>query len=154
MKKIPALFAILLCGYLAIGASAAENVVPMDHSMHHQHFMDDRVSAGVRPEMKQHQLANMRSHVAAIQSIIGRLAKSEFDEASEIAHSQIGLTDEMKKMCTTMSDNREFQSLGLAFHKSGDDLGDALKTKDLQKSLQALQTTMDYCVRCHATYRQ
>ncbi|MDD5180793.1 MAG: cytochrome C [Gallionellaceae bacterium] len=154
MKKNLLLVAVLFgCG-LAVSVFAAEGGAAMDHSMHHQHVMDDRISAGVHPEMKQHQLANMRSHVAAVQSIVGHLAKSEFDQASQEAHSKLGLTDEMKKMCSTMSDNKEFTSLGLAFHKSGDDLGDALQTKDMKKSLQALHDTMDYCVKCHATFRQ
>jgi hypothetical protein len=59
----------------------------------------------------------------------------------------------MKKMCD-MFENEEFKSLGLAFHKSGDALGEALKTKDITKSLDALHTTMGYCVQCHAAYRQ
>ncbi len=154
MKKNLLLVAALFGSGLVISVFAAEGGASMDHSMHHQHVMDDRVSAGVSPEMKQHQLANMRSHVAAVQSIVGHLAKNEFDQASQEAHSKLGLTDEMKKMCTTMSDNKEFTSLGLAFHKSGDDLGDALQTKDMKKSLQALHDTMDYCVKCHATFRQ
>lgn len=56
-------------------------------------------------------------------------------------------------MCD-MFENEEFKSLGLAFHKSGDALGEALKTKDITKSLDALHTTMGYCVQCHAAYRQ
>jgi hypothetical protein len=42
----------------------------------------------------------------------------------------------------------------MAFHKSGDELGDVLKTKDVNASLRALNKTMSYCVQCHATYRQ
>jgi cytochrome c556 len=53
-----------------------------------------------------------------------------------------------------MFDNEKFKTLGLAFHKSGDDLGEALKTKDVNTSLRALNTTMQYCVECHSTYRQ
>ncbi|VVC83979.1 hypothetical protein [Sideroxydans sp. CL21] len=53
-----------------------------------------------------------------------------------------------------MFDNKEFKKLGLAFHKSGDELGDTLKTKDITASLRALNKTMRYCVECHATYRQ
>jgi len=51
-------------------------------------------------------------------------------------------------------ENENFKNLGLAFHKSGDALGATLKTKDLNKSLGALHTTMSYCVQCHATFRQ
>ena len=95
----------------------------------------------------------MRSHVDAIQSIVGFLAKGEFDQASHIAHSKLGLTEEMERMCSSFG-NEGFTKIGLAFHKSGDELGEVLKNKDISKSLQALQNTLGYCVRCHATYRQ
>lgn len=155
MKTVSALFAILCCGYMTMGQSVAEEGVLMDHhAMHHQHIMDERLSLSLSPEMKQHQLKNMRSYVVAIQSIVGHLANNEFDQAAQVAHSELGLTEEMRKMCSTMSDNEKFRQLGLAFHQSGDDLGDTLKKKDMKNSLQALQTTMDYCVQCHATFRQ
>jgi cytochrome c556 len=103
--------------------------------------------------MKQHQLSNMRGHVEAIKSITGLMAENKFDEASQVAHTQLGLTPEMQSMCS-MFDNENFKKLGFAFHKSGDDLGDALKTGDMNASLRALNKTMQYCVECHATYRQ
>jgi cytochrome c556 len=53
-----------------------------------------------------------------------------------------------------MSDNKDFAKLALEFHQSGDQLGDTLKTGDMKKSLHALQTTMNYCVQCHSTFRQ
>ena len=127
-----------------------------DEIMHHHHemgSMDMRTPLGVVGEMKQHQLANMREHVEAIKSIVGLMADSNFDDASKIAHDKLGLTAEMKAMCG-MFHNEKFENLGLAFHKSGDDLGDALKTRDFNASLRALNKTMQYCVECHATYRQ
>jgi hypothetical protein len=124
--------------------------------MHHKmmHSADDgRISLGLSPEMKQHQLSNMRSHLEALQEIIGLMQAGEFDSASKTAHTRLGLTDEMMKMCN-MFTNAGFREMGLAFHKSGDVLGDVLLTKDVNKSLAALQTTISYCVQCHATFRQ
>lgn len=122
------------------------------HKMMHS-VSDERISLGLPDKMKQHQLANMRSHLEAIQSIIGLIAEGEFDNASKIANSKLGLTDEMKNMCNMFS-NKEFRELGFAFHKSGNDLGETLLTKDVNKSLAALQTTIGYCTQCHATFRQ
>lgn len=154
MKKVSALFAMWFCSYITMSQSFADEGMPMDHqAMHHQQMMDDRISLNLPPEMKQHQLSNMRSHVEAIKSIVGLMSENKFDDASKIAHDKLGLTPEMKEMCN-MFDNEKFKTLGLAFHKSGDDLGDALKTKDVNKSLRALNTTMGYCVECHSTYRQ
>jgi len=125
------------------------------HKMHHNMHDtgDNRASLNLPPEMKQHQLSNMRSHVEAVQSIVGLIAKRDFDQAAQVAHSKLGLTDEMKKMCD-MFENQDFRKLGLAFHKSGDELGNVLKTKDTNKSLEALHDTMGYCVQCHAKFRQ
>jgi len=114
---------------------------------------DSRISLGLSPKMKRHQLANMRSHVEAVRSIIGLLANGKFDEASSIAHNKLGLTPKMKKMCN-MVDNDDFRKLGLAFHKSADELGDVLKTGNMKLSLSALHRTMHSCVQCHATFRQ
>ncbi|GAV19073.1 hypothetical protein MMIC_P0001 [Mariprofundus micogutta] len=114
---------------------------------------DSRISLGLGPEQKQHQLANMRSHLKAVQSIIGLISAEQFDEASKVAHNQLGLTPEMEQMCN-MFTNDDFKSLGLAFHQSADDLGEVLKSKNLNHSLKALHTTMNYCISCHATFRQ
>ena len=140
----------------ALVSYAGDKDGPMGEMTHHnmQHSINDgRISLGLSPEMKQHQLSNMRSHLEAVQAIISLIANGEFDKASETAHSKLGLTEEMKEMCS-MFNNNDFTALGLAFHESGDALGDVLKTGNTNKSLRALQTTVGYCVQCHATFRQ
>ena len=131
-----------------IGAVAADDVMGKAH-----HMADKRISLGLAPNMKHHQLSNMRAHMEALQEITGLLAENKFEQASRIARLQLGLTEEMKQMCN-MLQNEEFRKLGLAFHNSGDELGDALQTKDMKKSLQALNKTMGYCVQCHEKFRQ
>jgi len=123
----------------------------MDMSM--PQMNDSRISLGLSPQMKQHQLANMRSHVEAVHDIIAFLAEDKFDEAAAVAHNKLGLTPEMKKMCN-MFDNADFTKIGLAFHEQADKLGEVLKTHDMKRSLSALRTTMNSCVQCHATFRQ
>ena len=144
MKKILMLVLLLV----PVGALAEETHMGRAHNM-----MDKRISLGLSPKMKQHQLVNMRAHLAAIQKITGLLAEKKYEKASKIAHSQLGLTEEMKQMCD-MFENEEFKTLGLAFHNSGDELGDVLKTKNMKKSLQALNKTMGYCVQCHEKFQQ
>lgn len=134
-------------------ALADQGMMPMGNHQHAMDMMDTRISLGVTGHMKQHQLSNMRDHVEAIKTIVGLMAEQKFDEASAIAHARLGLTPEMQAMCG-MFGNEDFMKLGFAFHKSGDELGDVLKTKDANASLRALNKTMQYCVECHATYRQ
>jgi hypothetical protein len=133
-------------------ANADEGQMHMGHH-HETGVIDTRISLNVQPPMKQHQLSNMREHVEAIKSIVGLMSDSKFEEAAKIAHSKLGLTPDMQTMCG-MFNNAEFVKLGMAFHKSGDELGDVLKTKDVNASLRALNKIMSYCVQCHATYRQ
>lgn len=156
MKRILMSIGIMLFAGITFNSIAGEKDNPTGHGMFHHKMQptnDKRISLGLSPAMKQHQLSNMRSHVEAVQSIVGLLAEGSFDKASHIAHNKLGLTEEMEKMCN-MFENEAFRSLGLAFHKSGDALGDALQTKDIAESLRALNTTMGFCVQCHATFRQ
>lgn len=148
---------IAVTGFVAIVGSssvlAAEEKMPMGGHHHDMSMMDTRTSLELSPQMKQHQLSNMRDHVDAIKSIVGLIAERKFEEASNIAHTKLGLTPEMQSMCNVFN-NEKFRALGFSFHNSGDELGDALQTKDVDASLRALNKTMEYCVTCHATYRQ
>ena len=161
-KKIITLIAILFFGII-ISISCNKNEVKTKAEVTNEtsnktmqemhHTTDKRISLGLSPEKKQHQLMNMRSHLASIQSVLNLISENNFKEASEVAHAKLGLTDEMKKMCTSFN-NQDFVKLGLDFHKSADKLSEVLKTKDKDASLRALSTTISYCVNCHATFRQ
>ena len=156
MKNTRALLGFLFLIILGPSAIAMDEGQSMKQAMAHEPMhaaRDDRISLDLPAPMKLHQLQNMRAHVEAVRTIAGLLAEGNYSKASEIAHTRLGLTDEMKKMCNSFA-NADFTKLGLAFHRSGDNLGDVLLTKDINKSLQALHTTMGYCVACHASYRQ
>jgi len=162
-QKVWIIFGVVSLAVWSANAVAADATADpgKGHAMHMQGMMhpyaiegsDSRISLGLGPKQKQHQLANMRSHLEALQSILGMISENRFDEAAEIAHQKLGLTPEMQQMCN-MFTNKEFRATGIAFHQSGDALGDTLKSRDLKQSLQALHTTMNYCIQCHATYRQ
>ena len=146
--------ASVIIGIIGLNAAfAADEKMQHENHHHEMNMMDTRTSLGLSAEMKQHQLSNMREHVEAIKSVVGLMAENKFDEASNIAHAKLGSTPEMLKMCN-MFDNKDFKTLGLAFHKSGDELGEALQTRDVNVSLRALNRTMQYCVECHGAYRQ
>jgi len=114
---------------------------------------DNRIALNVSPKKGQHQLMNMRNHVKAVQSILNFLSKDKYEEASKVASTKLGLTDEMKMMCSSFG-NANFEKLGLEFHKNADKMSEVFKTKDKNKSLEALSITMNSCVTCHATFKQ
>lgn len=154
MKKIR-LTALAFLGIIALNTAFGgnESINPEMHRHHEMGSMDKRTSLELSPEMKQHQLSNMRSHLEAVQSIVRLMSENKFGDASGIAHARLGLTPEMQQMCS-MFENEKFRTLGFAFHRSGDELGEVLKTGNMKASLRALDKTMAYCTECHATFRQ
>lgn len=58
----------------------------------------------------------------------------------------------MKRILIAVSAFIGIAGLNTAF--AGADLGDVLRTKDVNASLRALNKTMQYCAECHASYRQ
>ncbi|SRX74375.1 cytochrome c [Aequorivita antarctica] len=114
---------------------------------------DNRVSLKLNPMQKNHQLMNMRDHLDAVQNIVTLLSEEKYNEASKIAYTRLGSTTEMKLMCASFGD-KEFENLGLKFHESADKMSEVFKSGDKNKSLKALSNTMNFCVQCHATYRQ
>ena len=143
-------------------ASALIALPAMAGEMMHGHVMghgpmsemdDTRTSLNLPAPMRLMQKRMMREHLQAVNDIVGLIAAGKFDAASGIAHKKLGLTPEMEKMCNMFANN-DFRRMGLAFHKSADELGDVLKTRNLNKSLRALHAVMNSCVQCHATFRQ
>ncbi len=132
-------------------AFAVDEIMPMKR--HDMNVTDARISLHLSERMKQHQMADMRAHLAAINDIVGLMTENKFAEASKLAHEKLGLTPEMQRMCNMLG-NEKATAMGLAFHRSGDELGDALVSGDVGRSLSALHNTMQYCVECHATFRQ
>ncbi len=124
-----------------------------EHPHNMMNLSDERTSLNLNPKQKQHQLKNMRSHLAAVQQITQLLATDDYDKASKIAHSKLGLTPEMKQMCSMFGDEN-FEKIGLEFHNSADEMARIFKNRNKKESLQALSNTMNSCVKCHATYRQ
>jgi hypothetical protein len=156
IKRIPLLAVIFFSVGVARISSADDETASRGEMMHHdlEHSTNDgRISLGLPPEMRQHQLKNMRAHLVAVQAIVGLVGEQKFEEASEIARSKLGLTEEMQKMCNLFPNN-DFRELGLAFHKSGNELADVLKTKNTRDSLRALHNTLGYCTQCHAAFQQ
>jgi len=115
--------------------------------------LDKRISLGLNLKQKNHQLSNMRSHLEAVQNITMLLANDEYEKASVLAYQELGSTTEMKLMCASFG-NENFENLGVSFHKSADEMSETFKLKNKDESLKALSNTMNYCIQCHATFRQ
>lgn len=153
MKVLSYTFIVLLT--LSCQNQAEQKVVEVkkESTVKKEKVLDNRISLGLNPKQKRHQLKNMRSHLKAIQSIIDLIAEDDYDEASDVAYEKLGSTTEMKLMCASFG-NEQFENLGLEFHKSADEMSEIIKGKDQKQSLKAVSHTMDYCIQCHETFRQ
>lgn len=169
IRTVLYLFGAVAIIFTVYGTSnAAETGQPTpggEHSGHMMHEMpggsmhggqmteDTRTSLNLSPMMAQHQKTNMREHLKAVNEVIHDIVTKDFAAASKTAHEKLGLTAQMKQMCENMP-NETFRTMGFDFHKSGDALGDVLKTKDADKSLKALDTMLTKCTACHEMFRQ
>jgi Cytochrome C' len=150
MNKIILLIFLQMPIYAPICAIASQED---DIGLTAHNIFDNRISLGLSTKVQHRLLVNMRAQFKATQAIIGLLAREKFESASKIAHTRLGLTNEMRQIYD-LSKNEDFRNLGLASHKSAAELETALQTKDMKKSLQALRDTMGYCVQCHSKFRQ
>jgi hypothetical protein len=114
---------------------------------------DGRTSVGWPPMMAEHQLANMREYLKGVEMIIGSVADRNFDAASKTAREKLGSTPHARQMCENVKDDA-FCPMALEFHKNGDALAEALKTKDVSKSLKALDDVLVVCTSCHDAFRR
>ncbi|WCO02883.1 hypothetical protein [Psychroserpens ponticola] len=141
-------------GIIKAADNTVEQNIKEDHTFKQKVEIDDgRISLNLNPMQKNHQLSNMRSHLEAIQQITLLLSQENYDEASMIAYTKLGSTTEMRLMCASFGD-KAFENLGLEFHKSADAMSDVFKKRNKDNSLTALSNTLNYCVQCHATYKQ
>lgn len=154
MKKY-ILFSILIL-LSSLPANSAENMQNKKEGMTHhkaEDSKDTRIQLNAPEMMKEHQKTMMREHLKAVNEIVAGLAANDFELISQTAHKKLGLTDEMRNMCS-MFGNQEFERIGLEFHTKADELGDIAKTKDLNKTLLALDTMLKRCNQCHSMFKQ
>jgi len=116
-------------------------------------IVDNRTTLDLSTRMKHRLLANMREQLVATRAIIGLLAQDNFERASSMARTKLGMTEDLKQVYDA-ANNEDFKKLGMAANTSANELAKTLQTKDLKQSLQALRKTMGNCVQCHKKFRQ
>jgi hypothetical protein len=120
---------------------------------------DRRVPVAFPPELREHMLASMRSHLLALQEIQERLAKAEFDQAADVAERRLGMSSLTVHGAEDVGPYmpKGMQEAGTAMHRSASRFSiaalDAAATNDLKPALSALAEVTASCVACHAAYR-
>jgi hypothetical protein len=137
-------------------AAAAAGCAPM-HA--HEPAVDARELVAFPEPMRVHTLANMRDHLQTLQQINAALGRGDFDAASTLAETRLGMTSlamhDAAHLAAYMP--KPMQEMGSAMHASASRFAiaaqDAGATHDVRPALAALDGVMRQCVACHATYR-
>jgi hypothetical protein len=104
--------------------------------------------------MANHQKANMRDHLLAVQEIVAAAAASDFPGVEKAAR-RIGYSEQMGQMCTHMGAAAPgFTERALAFHHSADAIAASAREHDAPAVLRALSATLTSCTGCHAQFKQ
>jgi hypothetical protein len=116
--------------------------------------LDTRAPVPLLPMMANHQKANMRDHLLAVQEITLALAGNDF-QGVEAAAKRIGSSEQMTRSCEHMGSKAAgFTQAALGFHTTADSIVEAAKRRDRDGVLGALGRTLGACTSCHASFKQ
>ena len=164
-------YAALLCLFMAAAAPAA---LAQHDPAQHQHQATPAAGSPAAPEpaqqdtrtpvdfpaqLKQHELANMRDHLATLAGIQDFLSRHEFDKAGELAEKRLGMSSFGLHGAHAVAPYMPggMQDLGGAMHRAASRFAsvaqEASIDHDLAKAIGALIAVTQACVACHAAYR-
>jgi cytochrome c556 len=156
----------------------AETPRPPEPMMaHHQHINEGKQQAAqksfVRSDdprqlvslpdpMREHMLANMRDHLATLDTMIGDLAHNRFDAASKLLEERLGMSSLSIHHAAEMAPYfpQAMQDAGTSMHRAASRLALALQNASVAQSFDAmrevnasLHEVTSSCVACHSGYR-
>lgn len=161
MRTTPVLLAAAMVA-AAPGAPAHEGQHPASGEAPHSTTAtagDARTLVAFPAPMREHMLANMRDHLAALQEINTALAVEDYGLAADIAEERLGLSSLERHGAGHMAGHMpgEMQAIGTAMHRAASRFAvaarDAGATGDVKPALAALAGVTARCVACHAAYR-
>lgn len=173
---------------VSLPLQAADDPPPAQHAMpHHDPAMmaqhshgsmappDGRELVFFPPEMRMHQMREMRDHMATLNAIVSDLAAADYEGAANLAADRLGLESPSAAGCLPQQPDAppppkgsmeemmdlympaQMKAFGLAMHTSASDLAAvaraAAATGDTAAVLHALSLITQQCVACHAAYR-
>lgn len=158
-----------LCAALGVSLTLAQAADPPamhgghahhgHHGQMHQPAADARQPVKFPAPMREHTLASMRDHLAALTQIQQELAAGRFDEAAETAERRLGMSalpvHGAHQSAPFMPAG--MRAAGSAMHAAASRFAvvarDASVTGRLDKAVGALAEISAACVACHAGYR-
>lgn len=116
---------------------------------------DERELVPMPTMMQEHMLENMRDHLAALNEILAKLAAGEFDEASEIAESRLGMTSLQSHGASHMAQvmPEGMRKVGTSMHRAASKFALKAQEGEVVPAYGALSEVTAACVACHSAYR-
>jgi cytochrome c556 len=109
--------------------------------------------------MREHMLANMRDHLAALAEIQSALAAGKYEQAADVAETRLGLSSLERHGASHMAGHmpKPMQDIGTNMHRAASRFArtaqEAAVTRDLPGALGALAELSSQCVACHAGFK-
>lgn len=123
---------------------------------------DARELVALPPEMRAHMLANMRDHLATLNTVFGDIGEGKFDAASRLLEERLGMSSLPLHQATEMAPYfpQPMQDAGTGMHRAASRLALALEDASVARTFDsmrhvdtALHEVTSACVACHAGYR-
>ena len=116
---------------------------------------DNRILVQFPEKMRQHMLANMRDHLAAINEILLHLGEGELDRAAETAEYRLGMSSLESHGAAHMAGfmPEGMRKAGSAMHQAASRFARTAQEGDASAAYRALSDITGACVACHAGYR-
>ena len=120
---------------------------------------DIRQTIDLPQKMREHMLANMRDHLAALTDIQSALAAGKYEQAADIAENRIGMSSLNQHGASHMAPYmpKAMQDIGTSMHRAASRFAriaqEAALAKEPARAMGALAEVMQQCVACHASFR-
>ncbi len=123
---------------------------------------DPREFVSLPQPMQEHVLANMRDHLATLNTVIGDVGENRFDAASKLLEARLGMSSLPLHHAAEMAPYfpKPMQDAGTSMHQAASRLAIALQDASVAETFDsmrnvnaALHEVTSACVACHAAYR-
>jgi hypothetical protein len=120
-----------------------------------ERHQDERMALRLSPAAESGMKLTMREHLEALQAIVAGLGRQEFEQATKVAHEELGLPKHHQAMQREGGATfpPKYHELAMAHHQEAENLAKVLPSKDLKTILPQLERTIGACVSCHRAYK-
>ena len=123
---------------------------------------DPRELVSLPSPMQEHMLANMRDHLATLNTVIGDIADAKFDAASKLLEERLGMSSLSLHHAAEMAPYfpQPMQDAGTSMHHAASRLAIVLQDASVAQTFNsmrqvnaALHEVTSACIGCHTGYR-